>query len=337
MSAPAAGTWPYRRILVTGGAGYLGARLLRHLAPALLDAGCRVRILSRRSGAVPDLPSGIEVERFAGDLRDPGIAPALVQDVDLVFHLAAQTSVYAAEEDPSADHEINVAATLRLLDAARLTGRRPVFLLAGTVTQAGLTPRVPVDETAPDLPVTVYDLHKLMAESYLRYHVRCGHVRGASLRLSNVYGPGPASGSSDRGVLNVLVRRAVGGETLTVYGEGKALRDYVYVDDIAAAFEAAALGIERIDGEYFVIGSGRGTAIKDAVALVAARALAKTGRRAEVIHVPPPRPPSPIEARDFIAESRRFRDATGWSPRVALEEGIDRTIDALRGGEGVRG
>jgi nucleoside-diphosphate-sugar epimerase len=336
VSGIASGSWPYRGVLVTGGAGYLGTNLVRRLAPHIASSGGRVRILSRRGSSLAEPASGIEVERVTGDLRDPGLWPLLVEGMDLIFHLAAQTSVYAAEEDPLTDHEINVVATLRLLEAARRGGRGPAIILAGTATQAGLTRALPVDESVPDAPVTIYDLHKMMAENYLRYYVACGHVRGASLRLSNVYGPGPASGSADRGVLNVFVRRALRGETLTVYGEGFGLRDYVYVDDAVEAFAGAARGIDRIDGGYFVIGTGQGTSIRDAVARVAARVEARTGRRPQVAHVPPPRPPSPIEARDFVANSARFRDATGWSARVSLDEGIDRTIDAVLSEERVR-
>jgi nucleoside-diphosphate-sugar epimerase len=141
-----------------------------------------------------------------------------------------------------------------------------------------------------------------------------------------VYGPGPRSRSADRGVLNAMVRRALAGQALTIYGEGDFLRDYVYVEDVARAFLAAAAHIDRLGGGHFLIGSGRGHTFAEAVRTVADRAALRTGRPVAVDHVDPPRPLAPIERRNFVADTARFHGATGWSARVGLVDGIDRTI-----------
>jgi len=218
---------------------------------------------------------------------------------------------------------------LHMLAVCRLKRSNPIVVFSGTVTEAGLPTTIPVNETHPDHPITIYDLHKLMAEKYLIHYANEGTVRGVTLRLANVYGPGPRSSSVDRGVLNMMVRRAVAGEPITVYGKGNEMRDYIYTEDVANAFLSCVSAIENTNGRYFVIGSGEGHTILEAMSLVAERVALKTGIRAPLIHVEPPQPQSPIEARNFVADCNLFVKSTGWQPRVRLAEGIDRTIEAV--------
>ncbi len=311
-----------KTVLVTGAAGYIAARL----TPYLAGAAGRILRLDRPGSAFPPTDGPALIKDIEADIREGDLWNDLVQDADFIFHFAAQTSVYAAEEDPSADLGINFLPMTYLLAACRRQQRRPIILFAGTVTQVGITTTVPVNEDHPDRPITVYDLHKLLAEQYLQYHTRQGQVRGAVLRLANVYGPGPRSGSADRGILNAMIRRALNGEPITVYGDGNFLRDYIYIDDVARAFLAAAAHIEDIAGRYFVLGSGQGHTFAAAMDMIAARVHYHTGREATVVSVPPPARLSPIEFRQFVADSGRFRSRTGWRPQWELQDGIDATI-----------
>ena len=165
-----------------------------------------------------------------------------------------------------------------------------------------------------------------MAENYLIYYAQQEIVRGAALRLANVYGPGPESSSADRGVLNMMIRRALADEPLNIYGTGEYLRDYIFVEDVVQAFIQAAVHIDRVSGKYFVIGSGEGKTLKEAVHLVAERAALKTGKKVQIKHIEPPSPLHPIEFRNFIADPQRFCQATGFKIKYSLIEGIDRTI-----------
>jgi nucleoside-diphosphate-sugar epimerase len=124
-----------------------------------------------------------------------------------------------------------------------------------------------------------------------------------------------------------MIRRALVGNALTVYGTGDYLRDYVYVEDVAQAFIAAARHSEALSGRYFVIGSGQGHTIAEAMRMIAERGAAKTGTQIEVQHVEPPNSLSTIEQRHFVADSRLFCEATGWNARYTLAEGIDRTME----------
>lgn len=314
-----------RRILVTGGAGYLATNLIGMLQ----NVDCHIIRLAR-SGAVLDPMNGVaQIEDVIGDVRERSTWERVLAGIDLVFHFAAQTSVYVANENPSADLESNVMPMLHLLEICRQQGWQPTVLFASTVTIAGLPTGLPVDETHPDHPMTVYDLHKLMAEQYLKWYVSQGVVRGATLRLANVYGPGPKSSRSDRGILNQMIRRALAGEVLTVYKPGDRLRDYVYVEDVSQAFLEAARHIEAVNEQHFIIGSGQGHTLAQAMNLVADRVTLKTGQPVEVKYIAPPSPQSPIEYRNFVADSRRFSEATNWRASYSLVKGIDCTAEVF--------
>ncbi|MBW3583594.1 MAG: NAD-dependent epimerase/dehydratase family protein [Euryarchaeota archaeon] len=314
-----------RRILVTGSTGYIASRLV----PAFQTAGADIVRLLRPESTEPDEDG---TGGIRGDCHDPATwRGALDQGVDTVIHLAAQTSVKTAAADPVRDWHNSVAPFLTLLATCAEHETSPTILLAGTATEVGMTPPTAVDETVREDPVTIYDLHKLTNERYLRHYTRQGTVRGATLRLANVYGPGPTSSTADRGILGMMVRRALAGEDLTVYGDGAFLRDYVYIDDVVRAFAALAATPDAVQGgDPYLVATGTGTSLKDAFGMVVAAVEAETGRRAVVSHVEPPAALDAIDTRDFVADPGRLIARTKWEPKVTLGEGIARTVRAIR-------
>lgn len=322
-SAPPAWLDQYRgkTVVVTGASGFLGGRLVARLA----GTACTIVRVSRAAQlAMPASQATVRDE--TGDLGDSAFWVHLIVGADLIVHLAAQTSATAA--DAEADAAANLHPIRHLLDACRQQQHRPAILLAGTVTQTGVPSQLPVDEDAPDHPVTVYDRHKLMAERELKEAVSCGWARGATLRLSNVYGPGSPGSSRDRDVLNRMIRTALRGDPLTVFGAGGWLRDYLFVDDAVDAFLMAGLRAEPVNGRHYVVGSGAGISIRHAFELVASRVEAATGRPVPVVTDDSPRPVAAIEQRHFVADSRRLAADAGWRPRWTLADGIDHTIKA---------
>jgi nucleoside-diphosphate-sugar epimerase len=181
---------------------------------------------------------------------------------------------------------------------------------------------MPVDETAPDRPCSTYDRHKLECETILRGATARGAVRGCSLRLSNVYGYGGTSVNDNRGILNAMMRRAIDGEPLTLYGDGGYIRDFTHLDDVVDAFRLVISEPRVNDGRHYVIAAGRGHTLAESYAFIAEAALAHTGRRVEIHHVPEPHNLQPIERRNFVGNSRLFQERTGWRPRFDLKAGI---------------
>ena len=312
------------RYLITGGAGYVAAALLPAIAA---QGGGQVRRMFRGDRAPAVAAAGVVVEDFQGDVRERDHFVRALEGVDVVLHLAAQTSVYVAEADPALDVEANLRPMLHLLEACRALGSKPSVVLASTVTLYGVAPPTPVREHTPEAPITIYDLHKLAAERYLHHYAQQGHVQGVALRLANVYGPGPKSSRPDRGVLNGMVRRALNGETLKIYGTGEFLRDYVYIDDVARAFVQAAAGAAAVSGRAFPVVTGQSHTLADAVRLVARLVSERTGQPVKVEHVEPPPGLSPIESRSFVGDPRDLADGVGFRAQVSLESGISRTID----------
>jgi len=188
-----------------------------------------------------------------------------------------------------------------LLEACRKKQSCPIIIFSGTSTQCGMPEKLPVDENVPDKPITTYDFHKLQAENWLKFYSQQGWVKGVSLRLTNVYGPGPRSSSSDRGILNIMIKKALNGEDLTVYGKGEYIRDYIYIDDVVSSFLFAPNRINDLKGKHFVLGSGKGTTIHDAIVLVSNLVAQETGEKVDVKCVEPPPGLHQIELRNFIA------------------------------------
>ena len=190
---------------------------------------------------------------------------------------------------------------------------------------------MPVAEGIYENPITVYDIHKLCCEKYLSYYAQNHYVRSCSLRLANVYGPGTATGSADRGILNMMISRAIQSESLSIFGDGKQVRDYTYITDVVRAFEAAAAYIDKTNGQYFNIGSGQGHNFIEAFSAVAECVRLKIGQNAEIEHVAAPADLASIETRNYVADTANFSATTGWSAQVDLRSGIQKTVEQLVG------
>lgn len=314
-----------RTIVVTGAGGFLGRCLVQRLA----GTACRIVRVARSAPAPLAPPFAATLVDVIGDLRDASVWSRVVADADVVVHFAAQTSAIVAAGDPAGDLDANVTPMRHLLTLCREMLRPPMILFAGTVTQAGIPRQLPVDEDAADDPLTVYDEHKLMAERELERAVSEGVATGVTLRLANIYGPGATDAAGDRDVLNRMIRAALRGQELTVFGAGDHLRDYLFVEDAVDAFLITGPHADQLNGRHYILGSGRGVTIRQAFELVAARVEALTGRRVAVASTQPARPLTDIEQRSFVANPARFAAATGWRPSWSLQDGIDRTVEGF--------
>lgn len=312
-----------KTVAITGASGYLASALIG----AIKRTPAQILRISRS-----DLPSILGTEALKADVRTKDCWKEIVSKADVIFHLAGNTSVYAAAKNPADSLNSTVLPITHLVAAAQAAGHRPRVVFASTATVYGLTDSLPVSEELVPQPVTNYDLHKLFAEKQLELASKQGILEGVSLRLANVYGPSSRTSSADdRGILNRITRMALQGADLQLYGDGDYLRDYVYVEDIAQAFMAAGARKEVV-GRSFNVGSGKGITLKKAFDLVVKRVESVTGKRVHIENSPWPEGADPIEFRNFVADVASFQNSTSWRPITSLHEGIDRLIvDTLNG------
>ena len=311
-----------KKILITGASGFIG----HALACELSSIDCSLIRASRDKTKLPTLGGRAKVVDVEIDYSDAAVWNGLVENIDTIFFLSAQTSSAEANKDPTGDFKHNVLPLLNLLETLKKIESQPTIVFASTATIVGLVEDLPVAEGIIEKPITIYDIHKLCCENYLSYYANSGYIRSCSLRLANVYGPGVNSGSADRGILNMMIRRAIQNENLTIFGEGAQLRDYTYISDVVSAFLAAAAQIHFVNGQYFNIGSGKGHTFIEAFGEIANCAQLKLPRDVKIKHVDGPEQLPAIETRDYIADTTNFSRATGWSAKIDLQCGILKTL-----------
>jgi len=299
------------KILVSGGAGFIGAHSVR----ALLDAGHAVQAVDDLShGRREALPAGASLEVL--DVRSPELlARVAALRPDAVLHLAAQMDVRKSVADPLFDASVNVLGTLNLLEAARRAGaKRFVFASSGGAIY-GEQEVFPAPESHPRRPASPYGVSKLCAEEYVAHYRLAHRLSTLSLRYANVYGPGQDP-QGEAGVVAIFCGKLTKGESPTINGDGLQTRDYVHVSDVA---RANRLAIESQAPGVLNIGTGREC---DVVTL--ARLLASAlGARPDFRHGPP----APGEQRRSVVDAAAAASVLGWKPEVALEQGLRDTAE----------
>lgn len=238
--------------------------------------------------------------------------------VTTVYHLAAQTSAYAAQAHPLMDLASNLTEFVALLEELRHLPQSPFLVFASTATIAGVVPTLPITEQTPADPTTFYDVSKFCAEQYLLQYIREGWLRGCILRFTNIYGPCPPSQAEDRGIVNKLVARAKAGQALTCYGTGEYWRDYLYLDDAVTALRAATAFPIRTSGRMFYVAAGRSMLLRDVFELV--KRLVNPSIEIQTVPVPPGL--YPIEWRHVQVNPAAFEAATYWRAEWTVEDGI---------------
>ena len=291
-----------QRVLVTGGAGFVGS----HLVEALIEENDVVVLDDLSTGSRSHLPE--EARLVEGDLNDDAVLERAASDVDLIYHQAAIVSVERTVESPRATNETNLDGSLAVLERARIEDAR--VILASSAAIYGEPTELPVVETAPAAPTSPYGVQKLAADEYAaRYEALYG-LPTVSLRYFNVYGPrqrGPYSG-----VISAFISKANAGEPLRVDGDGKQTRDFVHVDDVVRANLLAAE--TSAVGEAFNVASGERVSIRELADTI--REL--TGASVPIVHAEP----RPGDVRHSVADLTKSIEVLGYEPRVGLVDGL---------------
>ena len=312
-----------RRVVLIGGLGFIGSHLTRHLEAQ----GARVTVTTlspaRHADGIAECGTrGIPV--IEADLRDAEAMRRAVADQEIVFNLAGQSGAVRSAEDPLTDLEVNCGGNIVLLEALRRHNAGAKIVFASSRLAYGEGGSEPAAERRTVDPLCLHAVHKLAVEQYLRIYERLYGLRYSVARLTNPYGPGQPHDRTAYGIVNRFVHLALADDVLPIYGDGRQRRDYIFIEDAVEAF--AALGeSSAADGRTYNVGSGSGTPLVEMARAICAKA---GGGRLEF--VPWPAVAKQMETGDFVADVTRIRDEIGWEPRVALAEGLDRTIAFYR-------
>jgi UDP-glucose 4-epimerase len=306
------------RVLVTGGAGFIGS----HLAAALVRRGHRVRVLDNfHSGKRENLRAvAADVEVVEGDCVDADTARRAVKDMDAVLHEAAIPSVVRSVADPALSHRANATATLSMLLAAR-DARVRRFVYAGSSSVYGDQPGRRKREDMTPRPLSPYAVGKLTGEHYARIFAGLYGMETVTLRYFNVFGPHQDAGSPYSGVMGLFVTALLEGRAPVVYGDGRQSRDFTYIDNVVDA-NLRALDARGLRGQAVNVATGRAVTL-NALLLTLSRLMGrpKKARRA---------PARAGDVRHSLADISLARRLLGYRPRVDLRTGLERTVDWYR-------
>ena len=316
----------YSKVLVTGGAGFIGS----HIVDKLIDSDYEVTVIDdlstgrleniRRNTARKDL-------RFIkGNIRDHDLVKRSVKDVDVVFHQAALVSVFRSVENPFLTNDVNVTGTLNLLKASADSGVRR-FVYASSSSVYGETKTLPKHEGLVPLPISPYAVSKMAAEKYcLAFHKVYG-LETVCLRYFNVYGPrqiyGPYSG-----VISIFINRLLNNEPPIIYGDGKQTRDFTHVQDVVQA-NTLALNITDAVGEVFNVATGVATTVNELAAMLQG-IMDKTCLRP--VHTSP----RPGDIRHSYADITKAKKVLGYDPIFSLRDGLAQLVEWYRSNPSLR-
>ena len=313
-----------RRVLITGGLGFLGS----NLALRLVEGGANVTLVDslipqfggnfRNIGTIRD-----HVSINISDMRDPASLDILVRDQDFIFNLAGQVSHGDSMRDPQLDLGVNCVSTMNLVEACRKFNTSARLLYTSTRQVYGKPKALPVSEAHVPEPIDVNGINKLAAEYYHLLYDRTYGIRSTVLRLTNTYGPRQKISSARQGVAGVFIYLALRGETITLYGDGGQLRDFNYVDDVVEAM-LLAMSSDACMGQFFNLGARPPYSLRNFVDLL------REHCRFDVRTIPFPEDSRIIDIGDYYGDYSRFQQASGWQPQIDLREGIARSIDFYR-------
>ena len=311
-----------KKVLITGGMGFIGSNLAR----ALVSQGAVVTIVDSlipQYGGNPfnikDIQDKVSVN--VCDVRDPFALNYLLKDKDFLFNLAGQTSHIDSMTDPKTDLEINAIAQLSILEACRKISPEIKIVFASTRQIYGKPEYLPVDEKHPISPVDVNGINKLAGEWYHRLYNNVYDIRSCALRLTNTYGPGMRVKDARQTFLGIWVRMLIEGKPITVYGDGLQLRDFNYVDDCVDAILLAG-ATDKSNGGVYNLGSDEVIGLKKLAEMMIELNCDGTY---ELITFPPER--KNIDIGDYYGNYKLITKDLDWSPKIKMIDGLKKTLD----------
>ena len=313
------------KVLITGGLGFIGS----NLAARLISLGARVTLVD---SMIPEYGGNLrniaeiqqDVALNISDVRDVHAMEYLVQDKDYLFNLAGQTSHIDSMNDPYTDLEINCRSQLSILESCRKFNTDIKLIFAGTRQVYGVPKYLPVDENHTIYPVDVNGINKIAGEWYHILYNNVYGIRSCVLRLTNTYGPRMRVKDARQTFLGIWIRQILEGNTIKVFGDGRQLRDFNYVDDVVEAMLAAALS-EKTNGQIYNLGSSEHISLEEL-----AKKIIELNGRGEFEKVDFPADRKAIDIGDYYADFGKIHEDLDWKPGIKLDDGLGRTIEFYR-------
>lgn len=317
-----AGNYAGKRVLITGGLGFIGLNLTTALRAMKAD----LRVLNRSWPPDPERSQPIleGVTFFKGDIRDAVLVEEAIAGCELIFHLAGKSGPAASNASPLEDLDINAKGVLTLLEACRHANPMPKIVFPSSRLVYSPSLPIPVAETSPTVPLSIYGIHKLIAERYLLLYQRLYGLPSTILRVTNPYGPFQRREQHSYGIVNWFIHQAMNGRPLTIYGDGSQQRDYVHIDDLVQALLVAGLNDEA-NGQIFNVGSGSGISFLKMAELIVA-SVARGGLQ----YVDWPADAARVETGDFVADTSRIQFSLGWKASIPFSTGINEVVARYR-------
>ena len=314
-----------KRVMITGGLGFIGS----NLAHRLVEFGADVLIVD---SLIPDYGGNLfnlegiqdRVRINVADVRDASGMNYLVRGQEYIFNLAGQVSHIDSMSDPYTDLEINCRSQLSLLEACRRNNPSVKVIYASTRQVYGVPDYLPVDEKHLLHPADVNGINKMAGEWYHILYSNVYGIRATSLRLTNTYGPRQLMKHNRQGFIGWFIRLAIDGEQISLYGDGRQLRDLNYVDDVVEAFLLAG-AMESVNGHVYNLGG-----LEPVSLLHIVETLMELCPQASYRLVPFPPEKKRIDIGDYYGDYTKIRETLGWQPRVPLREGLARSIEYYR-------
>lgn len=305
------------KCLILGGAGFIGSNLAAHL----LERGVQVSVMDSQPERLAAMQARLpKLVCHCGSAEQSTFLAEIISGQDVLVYLIHTTIPSVSEEDPGYDAVSNIRMLLAVINAAGKAGVRRIVQSSSGGTVYGRANSVPISESHPTDPLCAYGISKLAIEKYVRLYCSRLDIESVVLRVANPFGPGQALRAA-QGAVSVFLGRMMNGEPIEIWGDGNVVRDYIYIQDVVEAFEAAALKPLNEPHPVLNIGTGVGTSLRELIEILES----VSGLRAEVSY----RPARALDVPTNVLDIRYARQLLDFAPRFSLRDGLEKYWESL--------
>jgi UDP-glucose 4-epimerase len=314
-----------KKVLVTGGLGFVGSNLVIRLVELGADVLVVDNMLPRQGGNLFNIdPVKDKIRVNISDIRNSTSMNHLIKGMDYVFHIAGQVNHVDSVKDPLKDLSINVEGTLVIMEALRMYNPEAKVIFTGTRGEYGSSLRLPVAENHAINPIGIYAITNFAAERIVLTYHNLHNIKSVCLRITNTYGPRHQMAHDEYGVFNWFIKKAMNDEVIPLFGDGRILRDYLYVDDLTESLISTALN-DTAYGEVYNIGSGIPLSFVDL-----AKKIIEIAGSGKIEYTDFTTDRKALEPGDYYADITKIKNTTGWEPKTTIDTGIRKTIEYFK-------